>query len=290
MRYRLSSTIVLGAALLVSACNSDSTSPAITAASVITKDLAVQTAADASTNLSTVINSETITGLNLEVAPASTSNLVVMNSRGGWSRTCTGPDGQGWYTCGTSKEDDNLQVTRQHRFWKGGTPVPISGTPYDSVQYRWREVGVDSGDVEREPDDGATLIKWVDRSDTSSVAYNRAVTPNQRIWNWLGQRNDSSLATGTRGTRFYKISGSRQGTNVTWNLPRSANPWPISGTVKHVWNATVIFTAAGGTKADTTIRSGTTTITFDGTQTPKVTVGGLTCTIDLQTRKTSNCS
>ena len=290
MRHRLATTLVLGAAALVAACNNESTSPAITAASTITKDLVVQTAADAATNLSSVINSETITGLNLVAAPANTSSLVIMSSRGGWSRTCNGPDAQGWYTCGTSKEDDNLQVTRQHRFWKGGTPVPISGTPYDSVQYRWREVGVDSGDVERRPDDDASVIKWVDRSDTASVAYNRAVTPNQRIWNWLGQRNDSSLATGARGTRFYKITGSRQGINVTWNLPRSANPWPISGSVKHVWNATVIFTAAGGTKADTTIRSGTSTITFDGTQTPKVTVGGLTCTIDLKTRKTSNCS
>ncbi len=290
MRHRLLATLTVGTLALVSACNSDSTSPALTESVIISKDLAVQTSADAATNLGSVINSETITGLNLTVAPANMSNMVVLNSRGGFTRTCTGPDAQGWYTCGTSREDDNLQVTRQHRFWKGGTPVPITGTPYDSVQYRWREVGADSGDVDRRPDDGATLIKWVDRSDTASVAYDRVSTPNKRIWNWKGQRNDSSLATGSRGTRFFKIAGSRVGTNVTFAVPRSANPWPLSGTITHTWNATVVYTKAGGTVSDTTNRSGSTTITFDGTQTPKVVVGGLTCTIDLQTRKTSNCS
>lgn len=288
MRQRSLTTLAFGTLALVAACNNESTSPAATNALTITKDLAVQTSADVATNVGSVINSETITGLNLVAAPGVSS--LTMASRGGWTRVCTGPDTSGWYTCGISKEDDNLSVTRSHRFWKGGTPVPISGTPYDSVQYRWREVGVDSGDVDRKPEDGASLIKWVDRSDTSSVGYDRVSTPNKRIWNWTGQRNDSSLAVGTRGTRFYKISGSRVGLNVTWNLPRSANPWPKSGTATHVWNATVVFTAVGTTKSDTTIRSGTTTITFDGTQTPKVTVGGLTCTIDLQTRKTSNCS
>ncbi|MBI3792386.1 MAG: hypothetical protein HY275_16105 [Gemmatimonadetes bacterium] len=209
---------------------------------------------------------------------------------GAWSKSCSGPDANGWYTCAGSREDDDLVTTRQHRFWKGGTPVPASGTPYDSVQYRWSEVGVDSADGEHRSSDAFSMIRWINRADTASVAYNRAATPNQRIWNWVGQRNDSSLATGSRGTRSYKISGSRVGTNVTYNIPRSANPWPVSGTLTHTWNATTIFTAAGGTKADTTIRSGSTTITFDGTQTPKVKVGGLTCTIDLKTHKTSACS
>lgn len=290
MRFnRPVASLVTALVAFTAACNNDSTAPALTTAQVITADLVVQTAADAASNLNSVINSETITGLGLVAAPANTSSLVVMGSRGGWTRTCTGPDAQGWYTCGASKEDDNLTVTRSHRFWKGGAPVPISGTPYDSVQYRWREVGVDSAENERKPDDGASLVRWVDRSDTSSVGYDRVSTPNRRIWNWKGQRNDSSLATGTRGTRFYKINGSRVGTNVTFALPRSANPWPVSGTVVHTWNATVVFTRTGALP-DTTVRSGTSTITFDGTQTPKVQVGGLTCKIDLQTRKTSNCT
>ncbi len=289
MRHRPLATLAVGTVVLLAACNTESTSPALTAANIITADLAAQTAADAATNLGSVINSESITGLNLTVASPGTADLAVMSSRGGWTRTCTGPDGSGWYSCGIAREDDNLEVTRQHRFWKLGAPVPISGTPYDSVQYRWREVGVDSGDVDRRPDDNATVVKWIDRSDTSSVGYDRVSTPNKRIWNWRGARNDSSLATGTRGTRFYRIVGSRVGTNVTFALPRSANPWPLSGTVTHTWNATAIFTAAGGSP-NTTNRSGTTTITFDGTQTPSVTAGGLTCKIDLQTRKTSNCS
>ena len=290
MRHRPLVALATGLVALTAACNSDSTSPALTPSQVITKDLVVVTAADAASNLNSVQNSETISGLNLVAAPAGTGSLVVMDSRGGWTRNCVGPDVAGWYTCGTSKEDDNISVTRSHRFWKGGAPVPISGTPYDSVQYRWREVGVDSADEDRKPDDGASLIRWVDRSDTASVAYNRVATPNTRVWNWKGQRNDSSLAVGTRGTRFFKIVGSRIGTNVTYALPRSANPFPVSGTIAHAWNATVIFTKTGGTAADTTIRSGTSTITFDGTRTPKIVVGGLTCTIDLQTRKTSNCS
>ena len=289
MRHRPLVALATGLVVLTAACSSDSTSPALTQSQVITKDLVVVTAADAASNLNTVENSEIITGLSLETVNPGTSSLV-MASRGGWSRNCTGPDTVGWYTCGSQKEDDNITVTRSHRFWKGGTPVPVSGTPYDSVQYRWREIGVDSADEDRKPDDGASLIRWVDRSDTASVRFDRVSTPNTRTWNWRGARNDSSLATGSRGTRFFKIAGTRVGTNVTYVVPRSVNKYPISGTIAHAWNATVIFTKAGGTAADTTIRSGTSTITFDGTRTPKIVVGGLTCTIDLQTRKTSNCS
>lgn len=289
MRQRLASTLALGTAMFVAACNNDSTPPALTQANIITQDLVQQTGTDASKNVATVANAETTTGLNLEIAPNAAS-YVIAAPGAGWSKSCAGPDAQGWYTCTQGKEDDNLTVTRQHRFWKEGAPVPISGTPYDSIQYRWSEIGVDSADGEHRSSDAVQMVRWINRTDTSSVAFNRVSTPNQRIWNWKGQRSDSSLVTGSRGTRFHRITGSRVGTNVTWNVPRSTNPYPVSGTLTHTWNATVIFTAAGATKADTVQRSGTTTITFDGTQTPKITVGGLNCTIDLKTHKTSNCS
>ena len=272
------------------ACNSDSTSPVTTQASIISQDIAVQTATDASKNLAMVANSETVTGLSLVQSVPGTASMVIAAPPLSWTRTCSGPDAQGFYTCGTQREDDNLTVTRSHRFWAGGTPVPTSGAPYDSVQYRWSEVGVDTADADHRASDASSLIRWINRGDTASVAFKRTVTPNQRIWNWVGARNDSSRTVGTKGTRFYRITGNRVGTNVTYTVPRSANPWPVSGSIAHNWSATSIFTAPGGTKADTSITSGSTTITFDGTQTPKVKVGGLTCTIDLKTHRTSNCS
>ena len=284
----LRTTAVAATLVTIVACNaSDSTSaPKISASLVISQDLASQTGAVTSAVVQNVLAAEALTGSASFVAPS----LVIKVDGTRDARICTPPAADGWIGCTSEKEDDGLLVTRAHRFFGPGGFLLTWGPTVDSAQYRWSVTGVDSVDRDRERDSLDTEIRWVNRGDTSSLRPIRTVGAERRIWNFRGGRNDSSLVVGERGKRLYKIIGNRVGTDVTWKLPRNANPWPISGTIAHTFNATVIFTATGATKSDTTLRSGTSTVTFNGTRTVPVIVGALTCTLDLQTRKVSACT
>ena len=281
------SALVAVAATLAACSASDSTrAPAVTAALIISQDLAMQQGAVTSEVVQNILGAEAYTGTSSLVAPS----LLIKVDGTLDSRTCAPPAADGWMSCTSEREDEGLLVTRSHRFFGPGGFLLNWGPTVDSVQYRWSVVGVDSVELERRHDSTEAEIRWVNRGDTSSLRPIRTPGAEKRIWNFRGGRNDSSLVIGEKGKRFYKINGSRVGTNVTWNLPRSLNRWPVSGTVTHTFSAMAVFTAAGATKSDTTNRSGTSTVTFNGTRNVPVLVGAMSCTLDLQNRKVSACT
>lgn len=103
----------------------------------------------------------------------------------------------------------------------------------------------------------------------------------ERTWNGTGAGSETSTATGDRGTRVYVGSTKDTTTNLVVKLPRSANPWPQSGTIVHRMDAVATFDGA---------RSGTRTIahravvTFNGTEIATLEVGTRTCSLNLATR------
>lgn len=284
-RIRTMALAALAAAL--AACNStDSTSAAtLTQSLVISQDLANEQGAAVGEAVQNVLGAELYTGASSLMAPAS---LVAVGGTADL-RTCSGPDGSGWFSC-TADLENGLTVTRSHRFFNSTGFALGWGPAVDSVQYRWLETGTDTVSADRRPAGATSIVRWVNRGDSASLRPVRTVGSEARIWNFRGARNDSSLITGDRGSRFYKIAGGRTGTNVTWLLPRLTHPWPESGSIAQSYTATVIFTNAGATKADTTVRTGSASVTFNGTQSVPVTVGAMSCTLDLLTRKVSGCT
>jgi len=69
--------------------------------------------------------------------------------------------------------------------------------------------------------------------------------------------------------------------SVVVNLPRSSNPWPMSGTITRQISGTASVTKTGVSKSFSVAK--TVTITFNGTQFATVTVGNNTYTLDLST-------
>ena len=102
-----------------------------------------------------------------------------------------------------------------------------------------------------------------------------------RTWNGTGTRSDGGYRQGADAKRNYHVDDNVTVSNVVVNLPRSSNPWPMSGTITRHVVGTGSVEKAGVSKSFTIDR--TVTITFDGTQNATVSVGDKTYTLDLST-------
>ena len=290
-------TLVVAAA----ACqSSDSVKPLSSRELLLSADLVADQGAAAATTVQSVLGAEAMTGSGALVGSASLtmmSDVGPGGPRNFGGRNCTGPDVGGWFTCSNAREN-GFNMVREHRFFGAGGFQSAWGATTDSAQYRWSLTGVDSirrGDREGERDhdgdhdDAIAHTRWVNEGDTASLVPVRAAGNEQRIWNFRGAMDDSSTVVGPRGTRRYHIVASRLGKDITWKLPRSTNPWPISGTLTTNYSARVIFTDSLG-KADTAARTGAATVTFDGGK-PSVPIDNRTlrCLLRLDTRRISNC-
>ena len=277
---RSAAVAMLAAALAACSATDSTSSAALTQSLVISQDIAGEQGAAIGESVQGVLFAEGYTSAtSLVIADKSTADL----------RTCGGPDASGWFGC-TADLENGLTVQRSHRFFAGTGFALGWGPSVDSAQYRWSLSGTDSVPAARRPASATSIVRWINAGDSASLRPIRTVGAEARVWNFRGGRNDSSLVTGDKGRRFYKINGSRTGTNVTWLLPRLTHPWPESGTIAHSFSATVIFTNAGATRADTTVRTGSASVSFNGTQNVPVIVGALNCTLDLLTRKVSGCT
>ncbi len=101
-----------------------------------------------------------------------------------------------------------------------------------------------------------------------------------RIWNGTGSSDVSrSVHNDSTGARSYDFSAEGQIIDVVRGVPRSANPWPLSGSITR----TVVVTIVNGPNGDET-RTRDVTIVFDGTQFAAITVNGETFVLDLAAR------
>lgn len=101
-----------------------------------------------------------------------------------------------------------------------------------------------------------------------------------RIWNGTSSGTVMrSRHTEANGTRTYDMTTSSVITDVVVGVPRSENPWPLSGTITR----TIMITITNGPNGDVT-RERTVTIEFNGTQFATLTVNGETFEVDLAAR------
>jgi hypothetical protein len=102
-----------------------------------------------------------------------------------------------------------------------------------------------------------------------------------RTWNGTGSRNDAGYALDTLKTRTYHTQDATTFANVVVKLPRSLNPWPLSGTVTRQINGSASVAKDGVARTFTVAK--TVTITFNGTRFAPMSIGGVAFTLDLLT-------
>lgn len=106
-----------------------------------------------------------------------------------------------------------------------------------------------------------------------------------RTWNGVGEGTRSETWTGERGTRTYSIASKDTVTDVVVNLPRSANPYPASGTIVRRVEGTASFSGENGEGTRSFERR--VQVTFNGTATVPLQINDRSCTLNLDTRQVS---
>lgn len=110
-----------------------------------------------------------------------------------------------------------------------------------------------------------------------------------RTHDGVGTSNDTVTFTGDSLTRLAAESAVDSVIAVVFNLPRATNPWPVSGRIVRVVNATITVT---GVRNETRTISRRIEVIFppDAQGNVPIRVGEKTCTLNLVTRRVTNCS
>jgi hypothetical protein len=190
--------------------------------------------------------------------------------------TCDGPDAGGWFGC-IAYTSRGLTITRQIRFWSGGSlALGWSPTLTDSVNHRWSRTGTFESVLK------PGKMFSINEADTASMVVTHG-PPALHTWNGAGIAHDSSTYPVNGITRIFAYTAADTAAALTFTMPRSANPYPTSGSISR--HLSLHVTAGGFDK--TVTRDAT--VTFDGSSTAVLQVGALTCNLDLTTGAVSEC-
>ena len=266
-------------ALLAAACSSDSTSPIqITAADV--DQAAVISSSDATAEDVGILSASDMTmsggavqnvagaGLMLDRISAAAAPSYAWTFGDG----CTFSASTGRFTCPPITVG-GLTLNRDYAFYDAtqNAQSAYSASATASANFHVSVAGVHVVDT------GADTVS----RDRNLTVSGLAGAETSRTWNGTGTRNDGGYRQGTDATRNYHVNDNVTVSNVVVNLPRSSNPWPISGTITRHVVGTGSVQKSGVSKSFSVDR--TVTITFNGTQNVTMTVGSNSYTLDLST-------
>lgn len=263
MMYRNSTRLLCTALVVAAAACADSTAPASTLTDVmLTRDAGNDVAEATAQDIGEMVGSEALVGMPMASAPAEAA-----------------PGGCSWsaatsrFVCPTITNPDGLTLDRSFAFYAGGVAQQsYDASATDSINFQ----GALKGTLSR---NGRTV--WMNTSRNMTVS-GLSGAETQRSWSGTGTRTDSAHVTNDDIARRTRIHSVDQVAAVVFALPRSANPWPKSGTITHDMTMTSDADNGAGTRSRSTTRH--VVVTFDGTQTASVMIGTNACTLDLLTR------
>jgi len=254
----------LAAAAAGAAC-SDATSPDTQAQlsdSLVSADVAA-TAGDAmASDVETMIGNEASVGFDLSAA-----NNILFDAQ--------------------SPQDLNVQRSRVCYDATGAAQATCDAQTTDSIVFSLVINGTRTGSRIRNLDTSTFSIS-VHRTRQITVT-GLLGTETQRTHNGTGSSNDTSAFTGPNGSRTIDEAASDSIQNVVFKLPRSSNPWPISGTIVRNTSFTETLVKADTTKTRTATRRVVVTFPADNEGNVALTVNGNSCSLNLVTHKVT-CS
>lgn len=270
----------LGLSALVAACGGDSTSPIqITASDV--QQAAIITAADATTEDVSILTSSDMTmsggsvadvvGPTVRMSRVSAPNAV----RFAWvfdNSSCSYSASTGRFSC-APVASNGLTMTRDFAFYdaNGTAQAAYDSVTTASANFHLTVTGIHT----------ALAGQDTVNRDRNLTVSGLAGKETSRTWNGTGTRTDGGYRNGTDATRTYHVTDNVTISNVVVNLPRSSNPWPVSGTITRNVSGMGSVVKNGLIKTFTLTK--TVTIAFNGTQNATMTVDGINYTLDLST-------
>ena len=250
--------------LLTAACSSETTSPSsLIDQATLTTDVASTAGDGIALDVATLSGDETSAALASATLPAdrlATSGLVADSVSWTRTRTCFDAAGAG-----------------------------VACIPLDSVRTIVTRVslyGARSGQAEN----GATFSGVLTRVADDTLTRNfTGTTETSRTHDGVATGADTTTFTGPNVTRLHQSSGTDSIEAVTFDLPRSSNPWPASG--KIVRNVSVYVQVTSATRTQTTTIQKRIEVDFPADAQGNVTlhIDQQTCTLNLVTHAVTNC-
>ncbi len=274
MRHtRMLLTLALPALVFAwTACTSSSTT--LADADLITQDdtldAAISSAADATAGDVDVLSSAEASLGNNSAAVRATRDAVFSYG----AATCALNPSTDRFDC-ASEIADGLSLTRSFGFFDAnGVILPVFNLDLNTalIDMTASESGI------RLATDGADTI-----SRTRDFKLIAGLHTTTRTWSGSGSRIDGRVRTDSGVTRAASTSDTSTFDSLVIQLPRSANPWPMSGKITRVVVGTGTVIRNGTTK--TFPVSKTVIITFNGRSTVPMTVAGVAFILDLSTGK-----
>jgi hypothetical protein len=271
--------VVAPVAFVIAACSADSTSPIqISAADV--DQAAVISASDATAEDVSILSASDMTMSGGSVQNATGGSLMLSrlpaSAAPSYSWTfgdgCTFSQASGRFTC-PAITSGGLTLNRDYAFYAADQSAQSAYDPSltASANFHVSVAGVHL------PDAGADTVN----RDRNLTVSGLAGAETSRTWNGTGTRADGGYRMEADVKRTYHVSDAVTVSNVVVNLPRSSNPWPMSGSITRVISGTASVVKSGVSKSFSVDR--TVTVNFNGTQYATVTVGNNSYTLDLST-------
>lgn len=269
--------------MVMGACGSKSdagTAPQLSSFQVTGVDsslIAVHTAADATVSDVNMLNgisatmgwslANTTTGVSMNLVASETPSFS-----GGPGTGCTYNPADGRFYCLPVINGNGVTVIRSLAFFDATGAMM---NHFDSTTASMNVLATLSGVVTTA--NGADTVNGT-RDVTASGLLGHNTT---RVWNGSGNGTHGAYWSDSVASRTADVNYSSTFSNIVVALPRSANPWPISGTISRQVNGTGVVTKGDSTRTITISR--TVEITFNGTEFVPMTVGSETYTLDLAT-------
>ena len=180
----------------------------------------------------------------------------------------------GRFDCPPVVNSNGITVTRSLALYdaNGGLMSKFDSTTA-SMNVQSTEVGVRTGAAGAD-----TISRARNLTATGLLGHNTT-----RTWNGTGGGTSGGYWADSVASRTADTQGASIFTNIVVQLPRSQNPYPISGTISRQVNGTGQVTKHGQTKPITINRA--VLITFNGTEFVPMTVGSVNYILDLATGK-----
>jgi hypothetical protein len=244
--------------------------------------IAVHVAGDATVSDVNMINGMSITmGWSANYVPAGGSgiSMSLAASSGplfsaGVGSGCTLDPSSGRFLCPPQVNGNGVTVIRSLAFYDA---TGAQMNHFDSTTASLNVQSTENGVIAR--DNGADTVSG-SRNLTATGLLGHNTT---RTWNGTGGGNGGNFWSDSAATRTADVSWSTTFSNIVVALPRSANPYPVSGGLSRVVTGSGVVTKGDSTKTISISR--TVGITFNGTEFVPMTVGSLNYTLDLATGK-----
>ena len=255
--------LLTAALLALAACGGDAVSPSAISDTDVSMDVAAQTGDAIAADVSALGDAETVAGL----AGAGAPGCAIVNGR---------------HRC-ASVTSSGVTTTRSYAYYdaSGATMAAYDAALTASLDVQTDIVGSATGTTPN----GTFAAKFArSRAETLSGL---AGTETRRTWNGVATSHDTTVVTATNETRTYAGASADTTTNVVVALPRSSNPYPISG--QRVRSVTATMSATGR-REETRQVTRRAVVTFNGTATVPLTVNGVACTLHLDTHRVDGCA